>query len=166
MEFVPGNRAPEAPSVSLPSAAVQKPRTPPRTPPMSQRSARSQALARFAQQAKPNTQIFLNDAPVNTPYHRGTFSLVTPSFLGEESAYRKLLREIKRAEPIPEVYVPPWRRTMIDIYGEEHAKAMRKQPETYEKRATRFAEEERQRRLPQSRRAQMQDLNSNKGWQA
>ena len=32
----------------------------------------------------------------------------------EESAHRKLLREVAAAEPIEEVYVPPWRKTMGD----------------------------------------------------
>ena len=64
----------------------------------------------------------------------------------EKSAYRMLLREVAAAEPIEEVYVPPWRKTMFDIYGEEHARRMKEPPEKFGRRAMRFAKEEHERR--------------------
>ena len=45
------------------------------------------------------------------------------------------------------VYVPPWRRTMGEVYGKETVAAMKKPPEEYERRATRFAREEHERRM-------------------
>lgn len=77
------------------------------------------------------------------------------SFLGPNSAYRKLLREsaayAEKTKNMPEPYVPPWDRTMIDMYGEEHVKAMRKPPEEFAVRARRFAREEAERRTMAAR---------------
>ena len=75
------------------------------------------------------------------------------SYLGEQSSYRKLLRELAAAPPPTDVYVPPWRQTMSEIYGEEHVRRMRQPPESYEKRAKRFAAEEADRRRSWSRAA-------------
>lgn len=88
------------------------------------------------------------------------------------SSYQQLLWEMANSRGIfekpgprggskEEVYVPPWRRTMSEVYGVETAIAMKKQPENYEQRARRFALEEAERRrggTPPSRAAAISAL--------
>ena len=79
--------------------------------------------------------------------------LHTPSFRGENSAYKKLLRETA-ARPVKDVYVPPWRRTMSEVYGKEAVEAMKAEGKlSYVERANKFANEEATRRASGSKQA-------------
>lgn len=62
----------------------------------------------------------------------------------QSNSYHKFLKEQRVTEPFitQEAYVPPWRRTMSDIYGEEIAKRMKAPVESYAARANRLAAEE------------------------
>ena len=77
-----------------------------------------------------------------------------PSFVSQDSSYQKLLRETKARKHLPDVYVPPWRRTMSEVYGKEAVKKLH-QSESYAHRAQRLAKEEGIRRSTPVSRAEM-----------
>ena len=88
------------------------------------------------------------DVDVARQRYRSSMNSLTqqPSFRAA-SSYHKFLREMAVAEKesllFPkDVYVPPWRKTLSEIYGEEHTKRMKAPVESYASRAKRFAEEE------------------------
>lgn len=93
----------------------------------------------------------------------GGVDFKTPSgMMKPDSAYHKLKRETESgmytsswgSQPVGEVYVPPWERTLTEIYGAETVKAMEAEGrESYVQRATRYAKEEAQLRASNSREA-------------
>jgi hypothetical protein len=90
------------------------------------------------------------------------FTKPIPLAQGEVSSYGKLRREAASGKytsswgpmDIGDPHVPPWERTMSEIYGKEHVDALRAQgAESYVERANRFAKEEAARRASGSRKA-------------
>mgnify|MGYP006875110529 CR=1 FL=1 len=83
-------------------------------------------------------------------YRQSMNTLLKQESHRQASSYHKFLKEMKTVEPfLPpenEIYTPPWRKSMGEVYGMETALKMKAAPEPYEVRARRFAKEEAEKR--------------------
>ena len=95
-------------------------------------------------------------------WQQGGLDLNKPSTTSGQSSYNRLMYEVENKRGVfsdrgldgvqlETPYIPPWRQTMYELYGKEAVDKMKAPIESYEKRATRFAREEQQRRTSGSR---------------
>ena len=106
--------------------------------------------------------------------HRASFLAQTTRPVYKPISYAKFRTEVQAAahQPITggemcgykgedgQIYVPPWRQSLSEVYGEGTLRAMSRPAESYAHRARRLAAEEGARRQSNSRSAKMVDPNA------
>ena len=95
----------------------------------------------------PATKPVAHHQPVVSMWARGTSSQHYAPSNTRERLLWEMDNKIGLFEgPTQEIYVPPWERSLSEVYGKESAAYMKRPVESYEKRASRFAREEAERR--------------------